>query len=86
LKFEWDEEKSLLNKKKHGIDFNEATKLFTKDVIVYPAKNVLGEKRFMISNFLNDKCYSAIFTLRGDIIRIISVRRCRENEKLRIKK
>jgi len=70
---------------KHGIDFQEATRLFSKDVKVYPAKNVLGEERYMISNFLNGKCYSAIFTLRNGIIRIISVRRCRKNEELRAK-
>ena len=82
--FEWDENKSLKNKEKHGISFEEATKLFTKDVKIYLAKEVKGEKRYLISNFLNDKCYSAIFTIRNGKIRIISVRRCRKNEKERI--
>ncbi len=84
FEFEWDEKKSKLNKEKHGIDFEEAKKLFEKDVKVYFAKEVANEKRYLISNYLDDKCYSAIFTIRNGKIRIISVRRCRENEKRRI--
>ena len=84
LEFEWDENKSKINKQKHGIDFREAQKLFEKEIKVYFAKEVENEKRYLISNFLNNKCYSAIFTIRNGKIRIISVRRCRKNEERRI--
>ena len=80
FEFEWDEKKSQINKQKHGIDFEEATKLFKKGIKVYFAKEVGNEKRYLISNYLNKKCYSAIFTIRNGKIRIISVRRCRKNE------
>ncbi len=84
LKFEFDENKSLINSEKHGIDFIEAQKLFqNKTSKIYPAKNI-NEKRFLISGFINEKCWTMIFTLREDIIRIISIRRCREKEKRRI--
>jgi len=82
--FEYDRNKSLMNKEKHGIDFDEAKKLFTENMKIYPAKNIDGEKRYLISNFINNKCYSAIFTIRNGKIRIISVRRCRKNEEKRL--
>ena len=84
FEFEWDKNKSLSNKKKHGIDFQEATALFKKGIKVYIAKELNNEKRYLISNFINGKCYSAIFTVRNGKIRIVSVRRCREDEKQRI--
>jgi len=81
IKFEFDENKSLINLKKHGIDFIEAQKLWqNKTSKIYPAKTI-DEKRFLISGFIEEKCWTMIFTLRNDAIRIISVRRCREKEK-----
>ena len=82
--FEWDENKSQTNKQKHGIDFEEAKKLFQKGVKIFFAKEVDNEKRYLISNYIDAKCYSAIFTVRNGKIRIISVRRCRKNEQRRL--
>ena len=84
FEFEWDENKSKINKQKHGISFEEAKKLFQKGIKIYLAKEVGDEIRYLISNYLNEKCYSAIFTIRNGKIRIISVRRCRKNEEKRI--
>ena len=36
-----------------------------------------GETRYALISILKDKCYVAIFTLRDETYRIISVRRCR---------
>jgi hypothetical protein len=83
--FEFDEKKSKINKEKHGIDFTEVQKLFDKNISVYPAKNISSEKRYIISNCFEGKCFSAVFTLRNGKIRIISVRRCRTNEEKRLK-
>lgn len=83
MEIEFDENKSKTNKQKHGIDFEEAKKLFEDDnALIVPAKLVENEKRFaLISKFLG-KCYVAIFTFRNDKIRLISVRRCRKNEEV----
>jgi hypothetical protein len=43
--FEYDRNKSLINKEKHGIDFDEAKKLFTENMKIYPAKNIDIKKR-----------------------------------------
>ena len=79
--FEFDKNKSQTNKQKHGISFDEA-KLLWQDInsLIVPAKTVGNENRFALIARLNSKCYVAIFTLRGNNYRIISVRRCRKNE------
>jgi len=84
MKFQYDPNKSQSNKVKHGIDFEEAQKLWqdTNAVVAYE-KTIEGEDRFSIVGYIADRCYTGIFTLRALDIRIISVRRCRKNEKRR---
>lgn len=78
--FVFDEHKSLTNKNKHGIDFSEAQLLWEDvDMIIIPAK-VIDELRFLIIGKIKNKHWSAIFTIRDDKIRIISVRRSRKEE------
>ena len=79
--FEFDNNKSHTNKEKHGISFDEAKLLWQdKNSLIVPAKTVGDENRFALIARLNSKCYVAIFTLRNNNYRIISVRRCRKNE------
>ncbi len=78
--FEYDQQKSESNKRKHGIDFEEAKVLFYGKTIVVEAKEVDGEMRLMAIGKINDKCYSAIYTYRHTSIRLISVRRSRKIE------
>jgi hypothetical protein len=81
MEFEFDPEKSKSNKDKHGIDFNEGQKLWEDpDHIVIPAKN-LDEPRFLVIGKIRDKIWSSIITIRNQKIRIISIRRSRNNEK-----
>ena len=81
MKFEYDEKKSQINKEKHGIDFVEAQKLWQdEDALVVPAHIVDEETRYALISKMLTKCFVAIFTLREDTYRIISVRRCRKNE------
>ena len=81
MKFEYDEGKSKINKEKHGIDFIEAQNLWQdENALVVPANIVDGEVRYALISVLENKCYVAIYTLRNEVYRIISVRRCRKNE------
>ena len=84
MKFEYDKAKSIKNKQKHGIDFEEAKNLWKdEDALIVPANIVDNEVGYaLISKFLK-KCYVSIFTLRNEKYRIISVRRCRKNEEKR---
>jgi uncharacterized protein len=81
MEFEFDEAKSHSNSLKHGIDFLIAQKLWEDpNCMIIPARNV-DEPRFLIIARMGNEIWSAIFTLRGKVIRIISVRRSRQNEK-----
>ena len=80
--FEYDESKSKANKEKHGIDFEEAQALWqNKKHSVFHSVYVNNEWRHLLVGYINTLCYVAVFTMREDNIRIISVRRCRNNKK-----
>ncbi len=80
MEFEFDPHKNEINKTKHGIDFIEAQKIWT-DVnrIQIPARTQ-DESRFLVIGKIADKHWSAVITYRDDKIRIISVRRSRNEE------
>ncbi len=81
MKFEYDENKSQTNEQKHGIDFLKAQKLWQdENALIVPANIVYNEIRYALISKILGKCYVAIFTIRDDAYRIISVRRCRKNE------
>jgi uncharacterized protein len=78
--FEYDEAKSESNREKHGIDFVEAQSLWTDpDLLQIPAKTV-DESRYLVIGKIKEKHWSAVSTFRSETVRIISVRRSREEE------
>ena len=80
MEFEFDKRKSESNKKKHGIDFTEAQALWDDpDLLEIPARTT-DEPRFLIVGRIKAMHWSVIVTLRGERIRIISVRRSRKEE------
>ena len=80
MQFEFDPQKSAVNKDKHGIDFVEAQALWLKGSGFHiPARDV-AERRFAYIAALDGKLWTAIYTLRGDVVRLISVRRARKME------
>ena len=80
MEFEFDPDKSDKNSKKHGIDFYEAQALWDdSDLLEIPAKTT-DESRFMVIGKIADKHWSGVITYRGNVVRIISVRRSRREE------
>jgi len=80
MKFEWDRVKNAKNTSKHGIDFNTAKGLWDdKNRIEIHAPHPV-ENRWIIIGRIKDRLWTAIYTMRAEIIRIISVRRSREKE------
>ncbi|MCH8838891.1 MAG: BrnT family toxin [Candidatus Marinimicrobia bacterium] len=78
--FEFDDRKSLRNKQKHGIDFNQARALSDDpDLIEIPARTD-DEPRYLVIGKITGRHWSGIITYRGDRIRIISMRRSRPEE------
>ncbi len=78
--FEFDENKSRTNLSKHGIDFVEAQLLWLDpDLLEIPA-NTTDEPRYLMIGRIESRHWSAVVTYRDENIRIISVRRCRDEE------
>lgn len=80
MKFDWNKEKSRTNWDKHGIDFQTAKNLWLdEDQIEIHAPHPIEDRRIIIAKYRN-KMWAAIYTVRDDTIRIISVRRARKRE------
>ena len=80
MPFEYDPKKSRSNRDKHGIDFEKAQAIWDDvNYLEIPAKTV-DEPRWLAIGKIGDKCFSAVITYRGENIRIISVRRSRDEE------
>ena len=80
MQFEFDPRKSELNKHKHGINFAEAQQLWEDpNRLLIPARTS-DEPRFLLIAKVFDKHWSAVLTIRGEAVRIISVRRSRAEE------
>ena len=80
MDFEFDENKSILNAGKHGIDFITAQHLWSDDRRLIVSARSQDETRFAIIAMHQGKLWTAIYTLREDRIRIISARRSRHGE------
>ena len=81
MDYEFDAQKSKVNKTKHGIDFTEAQSLWEDiDLLEIPARTE-DEPRTLVVGKIGDRHWSAIITYRNGKIRIISVRRSRREER-----
>jgi uncharacterized protein len=80
MPFEWDDQKSPDNKEKHGIDFEAAKSLWLDDRRVEIEMAFPDEKRWALIAKIEGKTWTAIYTVRGETIRLISVRRARPKE------
>ncbi len=78
--FEYDPEKSAENKRKHGVDFEEAQALWSDSALLEIPARVSDEPRWVVIGRLAEKHWSAVITRRNDNVRIISVRRSRDEE------
>lgn len=85
IRFEWDENKNSLNKKKHHIAFEEARTVFYDEnaLVIDDPEHSEEEERFVILGFSRNAnllvvchCYRQSET----VIRIISARKATANE------
>ncbi len=86
LKFEWDEQKSARNKRKHGVSFEEARTVFLdEDALLIPDPDDDGrEERFVLLGFaasLRTLVVCHCYRQAGDVIRIISARKANQEER-----
>jgi uncharacterized DUF497 family protein len=84
LVFEWDGNKAKINKRKHGVGFDEAQTIFTDDlsVIKPDVEHSNTEERLLIIGTSNkNRLIVVSYTEREDIIRLINARKATRNER-----
>jgi uncharacterized protein len=80
VEFEYDPAKSQSNQDKHGIDFVRAQLLWSDGRrVLVPARSTTEAREAIIAS-LDGVLWTAVFTMRGSAVRIISVRRSRDEE------
>jgi hypothetical protein len=81
--FEWDAAKAQANLTKHGVSFTAAVQVFEDTVRVewLDTRHDYGEERFVTVGEVNAELLSVAYTMRADLVRIISVRRASKHEK-----
>ena len=79
---EWDCNKEKLNIRKHGINFQTASKVFADDdkIILYDTLHSNEEDRYTVLGDIG-KILFVVFTYRNDNIRIISARMATARER-----
>lgn len=80
MEFEFDPGKSARNREKHGIDFDEAQGLWLDPFRVEVPARTVDEVRWLVIGQIDGKHWSAVVTIRQARVRIISVRRSRDEE------
>jgi uncharacterized protein len=82
MEFGWDISKEQADRKKHGIDFPTAAKVFPDPYLVeFDDRDATGELRFNAIGLVGGRVLFVTYTIRGDIVRIISARGAEPHEK-----
>ena len=77
MRFDWDENKAVINLSKHGVSFEEAKTVFDDPLYVdfYDPAHSDEEDRYLIVGESSQKrLLIASYTERGNLIRLISAR------------
>jgi uncharacterized DUF497 family protein len=79
--YEWNEAKRQKNLAIHGVDFSAIESfVWEKAVMIPDTRKNYGETRFLAYGPIEDRLYCVAFTVRGENIRIISLRKANSRE------
>ena len=82
VEFQWNEMKSRENLRKHGLCFEDASGIFEGETVTFLDNRIeYGEKRYVTLGALGGRVIVIVHTLRGETIRIISMRKANGREK-----
>ena len=81
MAFGFDEIKDKSNRKKHGLSLALAESFDWLNEPIQPARTTAGEARFKILARQAGRVLAAIFTVRGEDIRVISLRPASRQER-----
>ena len=79
MELEFDPAKDAANQDKHGIDFVAPQELWNVPAFDQPSPFVRESRRLRTAK-LDGRDWTAVYTLRGERVRLISVRRARPEE------
>ncbi len=83
--FEWDEIKAIKNYADHGVSFEAARDVFKDPFAIewLDDREPYGEDRFVIIGMAEGRLLYVAYTMRDDVIRIISARGAEPYERRR---
>ena len=86
IKFEWDENKNEINKRKHGLSFETAQEVFYDDAAILfdDPDHSFDEERFLIIGMIKSSkicIVSHCYRNSDSVIRLISAREATKREK-----
>ena len=81
--FEWDDDKAATNLAKHAVSFSVARRAFADAFAVEREDDTedYGEPRFNLVGMVDGRVLFVAYTMRGDIICIISAREAEPHER-----
>ncbi|HPG39675.1 MAG TPA: BrnT family toxin [bacterium] len=83
MQYEWDENKRLANLERHRVDFCSVVD-FQWDTAIEARDDRFeyGEERWVALGFIERELFVLVYTIRSQIIRIISLRKANKRERL----
>jgi uncharacterized protein len=82
MEIEFDPVKDQINLEKHGIGLDAALAIFATPSVQWPSlRQRQGEIRHIAVGLIDGAEFTCVFTMRGLVARIISVRRSRDEER-----
>lgn len=79
--YEWDRDKSAENLAKHGVAFAEAEDFEWDTALTFPdVRRRYDEPRNVSFGFIGPRLYALVWTPRGTIVRVISLRKANRRE------
>jgi uncharacterized DUF497 family protein len=82
MEFEFDCEKDRINRQKHGISLAAAERMdFDTARIRKDERRDYQEPRWLAAGLIGDRLHMLAFTMRGETLRVISLRKANRRER-----
>ena len=82
MEIEFDSDKDQINRSKHGVSLTAASAMDFSTALVFPdERRDYGEDRFWAMGEIAGRLHVLAFTMRGDIMRAISLRKATPSER-----
>lgn len=81
MKIDFDFAKNEKNIRERGINFEQAADFDLTTAKIWPdTRKDYGEARYIALGYISGRLYSLVFTLRDDVLRVISLRKANQRE------